>query len=1151
MGGSVMNAPLKPLADDRARRTALATHDRSFLVEAGAGSGKTAVMAGRIAMMLAEGVAPKAIAAVTFTELAASELLLRVRDFVSELAAGRIPDELRVALPYGLSDDHQRHILAAVAAIDEITCSTIHGFCQRLIRPYPVEADIDPGATVMDPAQADLAFSEILEAWLRQELSCEGGGLLAELVLQEPDETIKLVREILGHLRARRTPVVDEPVELAPLAEKFRLATGNFARLTRATKVKEAETAQIAARFAEMADEVVKASQAEEPADLVRLLVVRPHADLCTTSGSFRSYKKKGKWGDAAKWLGLAKADAERLNAAAERHYSACCAAWTELSQATAARVLADLVRLAQPVTDRFRDYKRSAALLDFDDLIFAARALLRDDEAVRRALSARFAHVLVDEFQDTDPLQTEIFWRLCGDHPPGVENADWSSFRIRPGALFLVGDPKQAIYRFRGADVAAYIRAREALVEQDPDSVLSISTNFRSCEPILRYVNERFEPLLSTKNGQPGFTALNPFHPQRDAGPCVAALDIAVADAEGKASAERQRNGEAEAVAEMCARLIGSEAILDRKTGERRPCRPGDIALLAPTGRDLWRYEEALERRGIPVATQAGKGLFQRQEVQDLIALTRVLADRRDTLALGALLRGPLVGLTEEELLDIVWALPRRNDAPHDLPRLDLSADITAIAHPYAGDIIGKLQALRRKVHSTTPHDLLSQAIDVLRVRAILLQRHRDQAERALANVDLYLSLSRPYAVRGLRAFAEAMKAAWTDESRAVEGRPDAQEEAVALYTMHAAKGLEWPIVVPVNTMTQIQAPENAVVDRGSGLFYCRVFGVEPTGYQAARDAERAELERERIRLWYVVATRARELLVLPRLDVPAKGSAWISLLDLSLPELPALDLGHEPLEVGPGVAGEENAQTREVFAAEATMIAARQRRIIWLAPSRDEHATAPALQVEEPEVLAADVDGAPVEDLAVPMIQGGRERGIILHKLIEEVLTGETPESAVELMARAEVFIHAMGRPVVDNPAQGLVSSELAASVTRALALPEIVALKARLLPEFPVYASTLTGDDEEATAGIADAIAFANGAPQVVVDWKTDVAPTSETLEDYRAQVLAYLAMTEAELGLIVLVTSGVVIPVARANAVSHGARPRETALTANRN
>ena len=310
---------------------------------------------------------------------------------------------------------------------------------------------------------------------------------------------------------------------------------------------------------------------------------------------------------------------------------------------------------------------------------------------------------------------------------------------------------------------------------------------------------------------------------------------------------------------------------------------------MLAPTGTDLWRYEEALERRGIPVATQAGKGLFRRQEIQDLIALTRVLADRRDTLALGALLRGPLVGLTEEELLDIVWALPRSEDEPDRIPRLDLGVDPAAIAHPLAREIIEKLQALYRRGNSTTPHELLSQAVDVMRVRPILLERHRGQAERALANVDLYLSLSTGYAVRGLRAFAETMTAAWTDEARAVEGRPDAQEEAVALFTMHAAKGLEWPIVIPVNTMTGVMAPDSAVIDRHTDTFYCPVFGVAPDGYDAAREAEKDELDRERIRLWYVAATRARDLLVLPRLDTTPSKSAWIGLLDLSLADLPA----------------------------------------------------------------------------------------------------------------------------------------------------------------------------------------------------------------------------------------------------------------------
>jgi exodeoxyribonuclease-5 len=1123
---------MNSLADDEARRVAVTVHNLSILVEAGAGSGKTAVMAGRIAMMLAEGIAPQSIAAVTFTEFAASELLIRVREFVGDLAGGRIPPELHVALPDGLADYHRRNLAAASASIDEITCSTIHGFCQRLIKPYPVEADIDPGAAVMDRNQADLAFVETAETWLREALAIEDDGLIAEMVLQDPMETVGLFHKTLNSLRGRRTIAAQTNLQLPPLVADFCAKAEGFAAFLSTTPAKEAETSAVASRFIEMAKSLPSEQTAEVPADLVRLLLTRPGLGLCTTTGSFRVFRKKGKWGDAAKRVGLAKADGERLNVAAENHYGVCCESWTVLTHAAASRVIADLVDLVQPVMRRFREYKRSAALLDFDDLIFAARDLLRDHETVRCALGTRYAHVLVDEFQDTDPLQTEIFWRLCGELPPGAPSDDWTAFRIRPGALFLVGDPKQAIYRFRGADVAAYIRAREIFLAQDRDSVLTIATNFRSCAPILHFVNDRFGSLLSVENGQPGFTRLDPFHPKRKEGLCVAALSIAVADHEGRASAERQRDGEAEAIADMCARLIGSETILDRKTGKERPCRPDDIALLAPTGSDLWRYEEALERRGIPVATQAGKGLFRRQEIQDLIALTRILADGRDTLALGALLRGPLVGLTEEELLDIVWALPRSEDTPDSLSNLDLRVDPDVIDHPLARDIIEKLQSLRRQANATAPHNLLSQAVDVLRVRPILLQRHRGQSERALANVDLYLTLSRAYAVRGLRTFAEAMTAAWTDESRAVEGRPDAQEEAVALYTMHAAKGLEWPIVVPVNTMTQIMAPDGAVTDRTTGRFYCPVFGVKPAGYETARDAEKAELDRERIRLWYVAATRARELLVLPRLDVPAKGSAWISLLDLSLADLPDLDLSHLPPEVGDADTEATNPQTREVFAGEADAIATRRRRITWVAPSRDEGTNLPVMQGEIPEIQASDLNSVGATDNTLTAVQGGRERGLILHKLIEEVLTGEIHETTSEIVIRAEILIGLLGQPIAIDPAHGLVPAEIAGCVLRALALPEIAALRQSLRPEFPVYSSMLNEEQEEISAGVADAIAFsADGMPQVVIDWKSDVEPAPKALKHYRDQIRTYLEMTGIARGLVVFATSGIVIPVTR--------------------
>ncbi|WP_327195133.1 3'-5' exonuclease [Sphingomonas sp. LH128] len=373
-------------------------------------------------------------------------------------------------------------------------------------------------------------------------------------------------------------------------------------------------------------------------------------------------------------------------------------------------------------------------------------------------------------------------------------------------------------------------------------------------------------------------------------------------------------------------------------------------------------------------------------------------------------------------------------------------------------------------------------------------------------------------------------MTAAWTDEARAVEGRPDAQEEAVALYTMHAAKGLEWPIVVPINTMTGIKAPDSAVTDRDSDTFYCPVFGVKPAGYEAVLDAEKAELDRERIRLWYVAATRARELLVLPRLDAAQSKSAWISLVDLSLAELPALDLSHLPEGMGAAAAQAVNAQTRDGFAAEAAAILDKRQRLVWLAPSRDESHAGPVLTPEAVEIWAAGSDGQPGDEGPAPSVQGGRERGLILHKLLEEVLTGETDPGKAALADRARALILEIGKPVMDDPAQGLNPGELAGCVVRTLNLPEIAELRPSLVPELTVYAAVDVEGIEQATVGIADATSFdSDGKPAVVIDWKSDVQPTAATIEHYRAQVRAYLDMTGTERGLIVMVTSGQTIEV----------------------
>jgi exodeoxyribonuclease-5 len=273
--------------------------------------------------------------------------------------------------------------------------------------------------------------------------------------------------------------------------------------------------------------------------------------------------------------------------------------------------------------------------------------------------------------------------------------------------------------------------------------------------------------------------------------------------------------------------------------------------------------------------------------------------------------------------------------------------------------------------------------------------------------------------------------------------------------------------------------------------------------------------------------------LLVLPRLDTAPAKTAWIALLDLALDSLPGLDVSHLASDVRAPDVGAGNGQTREAFAAEAAAIVANSSHLTWLAPSRDESAAGAVLEPEVAQVWPGEADTQPEQGPWANDVQGGRERGLVLHKLLEEVLTGETAQDSAALIERARSLIMALGRPAVEDAAQGLSPAELAGCVTRTLALSEIAELRPILAPEFPVYASVLLDEVEQATAGIADAIGLGpDGKPQVVIDWKSDVQPAPEAINHYRAQVRAYLDMTGAARGLIVLVTTGEIIQVTRA-------------------
>lgn len=695
--------------------------------------------------------------------------MIRITLFVVALAKGEIPHDLENAFPIGVSLEQRISLERAKKSLDQLVCSTIHGFAQALIKPYPVEAGIDPGAEIVDPSEADLAFGEHYEAWLKDHLSGEtDDDIVAELVLADEGHALDLLRHIAEFRRHNRNA---RPASVAwsPAAiDEFTQAVANFrGRLSR-IEFHEGDTDATARDFADLADKannLMLRSNRPTNRALIEALNSPRHQTCFTQNGSRRKLQTKGKWGASAAAADRPKAEGIDAYNTANAGYAACHDALERLMAAIAGELLARIAAAMDGLLADWRSYKHAAALLDFDDLLYTACDLLAGHEQVRQALARRFEHILVDEFQDTDPLQIEILWRLCSEAQKGG-GADPFARAIRPGALFLVGDPKQAIYRFRGADVNAYIGARTAIGEE---GLLKITANFRSVEPILSFVNDKFQTILSTAAGQPGFAELSPTCKGQPGMVAVAALDVA--DGED-ASANQIRDAEVNRVADLCSRLVGNRLVRDQH-GVMRPCRLGDIALLAPVGTQLWRFEEALEDRGIAVSTQAGKGFFRRQEIQDLTALMRSLADGRDTLALGALLRGPLIGLTEAEFLDIADALPLDPDRPDRLPQLNLWTDPEHIPHDLARFTIRSLQTLARRARSTTPYALLSDAVGVLNVRAQLRQRFKAGADRALANTDVFLEMSRAYDVRGLRAFAGDMRANWEEAVRQVEGRP------------------------------------------------------------------------------------------------------------------------------------------------------------------------------------------------------------------------------------------------------------------------------------------------------------------------------------------------------------------------------------------
>jgi CRISPR-associated exonuclease Cas4 len=331
----------------------------------------------------------------------------------------------------------------------------------------------------------------------------------------------------------------------------------------------------------------------------------------------------------------------------------------------------------------------------------------------------------------------------------------------------------------------------------------------------------------------------------------------------------------------------------------------------------------------------------------------------------------------------------------------------------------------------------------------------------------------------------------------------------------MHSAKGLEWPVVIKINSATQLRSRDQFIHRPTDDSLHWVLGEVVPPGLKVALDGDEADATRERERLWYVTCTRARDLLVIPQ--IPAAGTrSWAKVIDLGQRTIPELDLSS--FEPKPSVAVPEppNAQSREIFLAEAAAVELAAKPIRWIRPSdhdSDRLAVVEAVSPDSSEVFERQ-----------RLIGAGRLRGLVLHKLMEEVLNGELQDDTISLRARAQQLLGQLSltrdAEIPPDPA------ELAQTITKTLALPEITRIRPRLVPEFPIQGFVTSID--AAVSGRADAVELVDGRVQTVIDWKSDVAPTEDAIATHAEQLGLYAAAIKASRSLLVYMSLGLVRP-----------------------
>jgi ATP-dependent helicase/nuclease subunit A len=1033
--------------------------DLSLCIEAGAGTGKTTTLVSRVVNVLRHGRATvDDIAVITFTDAAAAEL------------AGRVREGLEDALEATVNSVERDRIHAALTGLYRAHIETIHAFCGNLLRERPVEARLDPAFAVEDELASGLDFEAEYAAW-QTNLLTEGSPVIAIATNHGLGlDGIRAVVQVVD--RFRELIPLDLPTAPPADVDGFVALTHRVADQLRPLLPLAAGDEKAAPQIEKIIvfDDALREAAADREWLERRILWEAPH--VLKTAGAQRNWENGQ--------------DCKR----AKELFCDLREAIEEIQPAMRTEAIVGVLPLAvEYVVERERR-RRETGVAEFDDLLIWSRDLLRDNKAAREYFRDRFKVVFVDEFQDTDPVQAEIALLVTSDDEPGPNLFD---LRPRPGALTVVGDPKQSIYRFRRADISVYDAVRNGpLAGQAPQLV----QNFRSTKGVIDWVNAVFDRVLVEAEGiQPGNVRLVPGNGAlADESRSVCVVRAAPAD-----SAEEARRNEAFLIAATIRRAI-DERWPVRHDDSERPCEFRDVAILFParTGQEL--YEEALRRSGIPYRVEAGRSFFARQEVRDLSSVLAAIDDPQDQVSLVAALRSTAFGCSDEDLYLHV-ARGRR---------LDYRGGGSPESPDTVREAFDMLLDLNRMRAGASLPRLVRATVERLRMIEVALAGW--DGKQAAANLAKLVEQSRAFASGGgggLRAFAR-----WLAEQRGARdvedaGVAEASDDAVRLVTMHGSKGLEYPIVALANLGAQPDSRIEPVADRAAHRLHLRVSSGKARfatpGFENEWNDEKAQLDAEDLRLLYVAATRARDRLILP---VSFKGAAPGPRLAAFLPSLPNEEA---PLEAVSGGCFVIDPETLRALDADeppapapppvAELDAELARREAWdedrrtvLRAAQAELAVHPATADEGDNPLHAAFLGA--DD--APLIAGEgppAAKGEALHKILELIdLRQPTDLEAVVTSVCAVAGLEAHSAEILAMAEACLSSPALA----RALAADEFWC-------EVPY---TTQVDDGYATGRID--LVYREGKELAVVDWKSDsVGPAGAkaAAELHRSQAEAY--------------------------------------------